>query len=228
MTAFGATVLAFALAAAPDSILFRGAESPVSGTVLESGRDAVVVRVARSDVESAERVEDAAWPDRVKLAAMSEPAAAAVVAEDALSLTIRFPSAAIVRIEREAVETPAALMAGASATAPEEGSIAGRVVRKGAPIARCRVRAIRLVEEKDVLGLTSRLRPVRTESPPEASTCEDGNFRIDGLEPGLYKLYLCPEGEETWIRRLREAPDAVVKKGFVARLKDVDLSRRPL
>lgn len=240
--------LALALAPAPDSIWLEGATSACRGHVEKSDRNAVVVRIARADVESAERTDDSAWPDRITLRGSKTPVAAAVVREDADTLTVRFPAAAIAKIERDAPESeseppapqrkpeppPAPATASRAPKGEDEsadadaGAIAGRIVRAGKPLGRCRVRAVRLVEEKDFLGLSSALRPVRGEEPRESVTDADGKFRIDGLPPGFFKLYFCVEGDKNWTRRLREEPDAEVKAGLVVRLKDVDLSRRPL
>ena len=222
-------VLALVALAAPDAILFRGADSPRPGRVVRSDREAVVVRMARAEIESAERTADRTWPDRVTVKGTKGPISAAVLEEDAETLTIRFPLSAIARIERETATREKGGEPGEeNAEDPDRGAIAGRVVRGGKPLAECRVRAVRLVEEKDFLGLSSRLVPVKNEEPLEATTNAEGGFRIDGAAPALFKLYFCAPGDTHWIRRLREEPDADVKAGFVTRLKDIDLSRRPL
>ena len=48
------------------------------------------------------------------------------------------------------------------------------------------LRAVRLVEEKDFLGLSSALRPARGEEPRESVTDAEGKFRIERLPPGGY------------------------------------------
>lgn len=226
--------VSLALAPAPDSIWLRGASSPCHGHVEKSERDAVVVRLARKDVESAERTDDTAWPDRITLAGSKTPVAAAVLREDAETLTVRFPAKEIVKIERDVPEgeggapppEPSVASPKDAPADPDAGAIAGRIVRFGKPLGACRVRAVRLVEEKDFLGLSSVLRPARGEEPRESVTDAEGQFRIDDLPPGLFKLYFCAAGDKNWTRRLREEPDADVKPGHVVRLKDVDLSRR--
>ena len=105
------------------------------------------------------------------------------------------------------------------------GDVEGRLVFKGGGVAGCDLKLVRLLESDSFLGM---FREVRQGTEFDAKSDPDGRFGLHGIPPGHYRLFWRVPGDTGWIRRLREAPDAVVEPGKTFRVPEIDLDRRPV
>lgn len=112
-----------------------------------------------------------------------------------------------------------------SATPVSTGKAQGRLVFKGAGVPGCRAKLVRLLESDTFLGM---FREVRQGAEFEALTDEEGRFSFGNVPSGRYRLMWQVPGDTGWIRRAREAPDAVIEPGRAAEIPEVRLERRPV
>lgn len=101
------------------------------------------------------------------------------------------------------------------------GTVVGRLLNGRKPLANCRVALIPI--EKAGFGGYD----IDAKSKPQsATTDETGNYRVENVPAGLYKLFWLPAGTRRWIRRVQFEPDAVVRSGKTAEVKTVRLAVR--
>lgn len=105
------------------------------------------------------------------------------------------------------------------------GSVEGRLIFKKKGVPGCRVKLVRM-----------RWFESFSESTPEADpgaefetrTNDEGCFAWRSIPCGRYRLLWQVPGDNGWIRRAAEKPDAVVESGRNTVLADIDLGFRPI
>jgi hypothetical protein len=105
------------------------------------------------------------------------------------------------------------------------GHVEGRIVLQTQGVTGCRVKLVRLLVSDNFLGMFEEVRRgVEFNTISEA----DGHYVFRDVPSGPYRLLWKPPGDTGWIRRLREKPDATVEASKTARVRDVDLDRKPV
>lgn len=100
------------------------------------------------------------------------------------------------------------------------GHAEGQILRRGAGLGNCKVKLLRLS------GVSTRYRGFDEGVEFETVTSADGGYRFENIPPGNYKLKWQPPGENGWIRRLWDKPDATIRPGQIDVLKPVETARR--
>ena len=103
------------------------------------------------------------------------------------------------------------------------GSVEGRMLFGGEPLAGCRVRLV-LVEVRRGLFGTSYAQT----SHLETVTDDAGEYRFLGVPTGPYKLKWVAPGGDSWIRFLSTEPDLMVEVGATVRFRDIESAQRVL
>ncbi len=101
------------------------------------------------------------------------------------------------------------------------GTAEGFIMRKGKGIQGCNVKLVRM---KKFLGMYSE----DNEEEYQTVTDQDGKYRFNNLPAGPYKLKWELPGDKGWIRRIKDKPDVVIKKGSTNTLVPVDASKGAL
>jgi len=102
------------------------------------------------------------------------------------------------------------------------GTVNGRLMHRGRPVAECRVSLIPLTKSFGGYQIDDRA------EPQSSLTAADGRYRFEHVPRGAYKLFWLPKGEQSWIRRIEYKPDVVVRTGEVSRIKEIRTSLRTL
>jgi hypothetical protein len=100
----------------------------------------------------------------------------------------------------------------------DEGTVHGRLLHKGQPVANCCV-AIVCLRKENVTDSSDEGRLLMS-----ATTDEQGVYCFEHVPAGDYKLTWLPNGTKQWIRRIALRPDAVVHAGQDVNLKDVRMA----
>lgn len=103
------------------------------------------------------------------------------------------------------------------------GKVKGRFLRKGNPLASCRVRLVKLRKEG-----VAYYKDIENTRPLEVITDRYGTYLFENVPPGFHKLYWKPPMESSWIRRVSMEPDVLMKAGEVAYLDDIETNQRIL
>ncbi len=100
------------------------------------------------------------------------------------------------------------------------GGVRGRVLHRGSPVPRCRVK---LVEMKEVAPLL--FADFALGKSYASETGDDGGFELAEIPVGAYKIKWVPPGGNAWVRFLNPEPDLVVKAGEVFHLRPIDVAQ---
>ncbi len=101
------------------------------------------------------------------------------------------------------------------------GNAEGFILKKGKGIQGCNVKLVRM---KKIFGMYSE----DNEEEYKTVTDKDGKYRFNSLPVGSYKLKWELPGDKGWIRRIKNEPDVVIKKGSTSTLVPVDASKGAL
>lgn len=241
-------VLLWAPAASADTISLKDHREPVQGEIVDETEETFVIEVPKAQVTRVER--SAPFTKRPTAATPK-----VLLEERDGYLIIQIPQQHVERRSVTASAVPASLGAslippGAEGSSPVAmnapappprrldqrlGSITGRVLWDGTPLANCKVKTV-MVSSPQPLAMVSKLLG-RSEAyadeegyVAEALTDALGRYRVEGVPPGEYDIYWQPSGQPAsqWIRRLREQPDLVVLEGELAASPDIEAHVRTL
>ncbi|MCZ6692085.1 MAG: carboxypeptidase-like regulatory domain-containing protein [Planctomycetota bacterium] len=104
------------------------------------------------------------------------------------------------------------------------GSLKGRLLDAGKPLQGCKVKVVRLDQER-FLELFSTWRPL---GKFVTVTDDAGQYTFEELPAGHYKIFWWPSWEDGWIRRIRWEPDVEVEKERTATIAPIESRRRVL
>ncbi len=105
------------------------------------------------------------------------------------------------------------------------GTVEGRILRRGQPLADCRIRLVRLEERAGLFGLGGDYIPAGV---VETATNRDGLFHLELVPVGKYKIKWAVPGGDSWIRILAPEPDLTVQAGKTTTFRDIETGRRLL
>lgn len=105
------------------------------------------------------------------------------------------------------------------------GSIAGRILKKGKPLAGAKVKIVNVSAQAGRL-LSRLLSPGEDTSEFifETQTDESGVYRFRDIPIGDYDIYWSIPESDSWYRRLSEKPDITVRPGQNVKYRDIDVS----
>ena len=101
---------------------------------------------------------------------------------------------------------------------PIEGTVHGRLLQKGYPLANCCV-VIAPWPKADKSDAS-----IDTRTPLSAMTNDEGFYCFEHVPAGEYKLTWLPDGTKQWIRRIAMRPDVIVHEGQDVTLKDIRMA----
>lgn len=102
------------------------------------------------------------------------------------------------------------------------GSVHGRLLHKGQAVVNCQVVIVPLTKNFGSYQVDGGGEPYST------LTDERGIYDFENVPKGRYKVFWLPEGSRQWVRRIEFRPDAVVKTGKAANVKDVRAALRTI
>lgn len=236
-------LLTLASSAWADTIVLKGHEKPIQGQIVDEQDEVFVLEVRKDQIEKVERS-----APFVKRSTVASPRV--LLEERDGYLIIQIPQEQVERrslaaspapssspgadrVPPQAAIAPAAVMSAPapplSRTDQRLGSIAGRVLWDGKPLAHCKVKTV-MVSSPQPLAMVNKLLG-HTEADAdehgyvaEAATDALGRYRIERVPPGEYDLYWQPseQASSEWIRRLHEKPDLVVLAGEATTHPDIE------
>ncbi len=103
---------------------------------------------------------------------------------------------------------------------PVGGTVYGRLLHKGRPLANCRMALSPL--SKWFMGYTFD----RSVQPLRAVTDVRGVYCFENVPAGAYKLSWLPQRTNRWIRRIKMQPDVTLRSNEVVGLKDIRIALR--
>lgn len=102
------------------------------------------------------------------------------------------------------------------------GSVHGRLLHKGQAVVNCQVVIVPLTKNFGSYQVDGDGEPLST------LTDERGIYDFENVPKGRYKVFWLPEGSRQWVRRIDFRPDAVVRDGKAAKVKDVRAALRTI
>jgi hypothetical protein len=103
-----------------------------------------------------------------------------------------------------------------------EGTVRGRLMQSGRPLANCRVVIVPLVGDAKSYRYDTNREPISTIADNE------GIYTFDHVPAGKYKLTWLPIGTNQWIRRVAIKPDVVVHPGQAANINTIGAAQRTI
>jgi hypothetical protein len=105
---------------------------------------------------------------------------------------------------------------------PAEGTVRGRLMQNGRPLANCNVVIVPMEAERRAYGFDPSLEPLTATTDPE------GVYYFEHVPAGKYKLTWLPERTNQWIRRIDIKPDFVVHAGQEVYVKTIGAALRTI
>ena len=228
----GLTLVSFLFLNVPshaDTVYLKNNAKGNTGKVLEEYPDSIVIRFPKSEIKRIEAEE--------KPPLNQEASAQKVIwIDDGDTITLRLPKQSVQISGSQALESAAGAK---PPLAPSESlqelsrlkqglAIQGKVLMKGAPLAKCRIRILRITDSTGdrLLRLLSGSNTEKAEQSFEAVSDEHGIYTFTSIPYGEYILYWKPEGQENWIRRLSENPDITLVQGRPVAMHDIEANVR--
>jgi len=110
----------------------------------------------------------------------------------------------------------------AGAPSIAEGTVRGRLMQNGRPLANCRVVIVPLEDDRKSYRYDANREPLST------PTDDEGIYFFDHVPAGKYKLTWLPMGTNQWIRRVAVKPDVVVRPGQAASINTIGAAQRTI
>ena len=98
----------------------------------------------------------------------------------------------------------------------------GRLMNRGRPLVKCQVSLIPLRRSLGGYAVDEKAEPQTTQ------TDERGDYRLENVPRGPYKLFWLPSGQRQWIRRIEFKPDVVVQSRETSQIKDIRVALRTI
>jgi parvulin-like peptidyl-prolyl isomerase len=220
--------------AALSQVHLQGRVEPITAEVLEQTRDYVVLRVPRDRIEQIKDLVPAVSPilQASYQPAKQDAAPSAVQNSASLQGTWREDDEHIIITvngrEVKLAKKGLARYEGSELTRRmlNAGSVEGRILDRGRPLAECEVQLVPLLGTK-VLGRTSATID-NGRSSLLTKTDAHGSYVFEDIPEGSYKLYWRPKGSTHWIRRIAMQSDLVVQRGKKIRVDDVKVSTQTI
>lgn len=164
------------------------------------------------------------WP--IEAAPAAGPSAASTAGQSSADGTWREKDDHIIVTVngKELKLSKSALMAGIDAAQSHreaEGSVHGRLLQGGAPLANCSVAIIPMQGQRFGCYCYDEDRETFV-----ATTDAEGEYVFPHVPPGKYKMTWLPENTKQWIRRIQMKPDVFVHVGQDVRVKEIRAARR--
>ena len=207
-----------------DTVYLKDNAKGNTGKVLEEYPDSIVIRFPKSEIK---RIEAEEKPPLNQVSAQK-----VIWIDDGDTITLRLPKQSVQISGSQAVETTTGAK---TPLTPSESiqelshlkqglAIQGKVLIKGAPLAKCSIRILRITDSAGdrLLRLLSGSNAEKAEQSFEAVSDEHGIYTFTDIPYGEYILYWKPEGQEQWIRRLSENPDITLIQGRPVAMHDIE------
>ena len=214
-----------------DTVYLKNNPKGNTGKVLEEYPDSIVIRFPKSEIK---RIEAEEKPPLNQEASTQK----VIWIDDGDTITLRLPKQSV-QISGSSVEpargsiteNASQNIASNLSQTPNESSnlrqglaIQGKVLRKGEPLAKCSIRILRITDSTGdrLIRLLTGSNTEKAEQSFEAVSDEHGIYTFTHIPYGEYILYWKPEGQEQWIRRLRENPDITLIQGRPVAMHDIE------
>jgi hypothetical protein len=213
-----------------DTVYLKSNARGNTGKVLEEYPDSIVIKFPKSEIK---RIEADEKPPFKEVSAQQ-----VIWIDDGNTITLRLPKQSVQISGSSALPTAgnAPESAGQKNSlnpleAPQELSnlsqglaIQGKVLLKGQPLAKCKIRILRIMDSTGdrLLRLLSGSAAEKEAQSFEAVSDEHGIYTFTRIPYGEYILYWQPEGQVEWIRRLSENPDITLIPGHPAAMRDIE------
>jgi hypothetical protein len=103
-----------------------------------------------------------------------------------------------------------------------EGTVCGRLMQSGRPLANCRVVIVPLQADGKNYRYDANREPLST------ATNNEGIYSFERVPVGKYKLTWLPDGTNQWIRRVAIKPDVVVHAGQTVNVNTIGAAQRTI
>lgn len=216
-------VMVFVVTAAADMVLLQERPNGNVGTVVEETDEYIVIKFPRSEIKLIRRDAHAA-DTKASLSPSPEPGRAQLFLPQSLDSQTRTDLKAELKTElREELKEEITRGTMGNFSGPAEfGRVEGFILFRGEGLPEYQVKLVRLTEAASLLGV---FKEFQEGAEFETTTDKEGGYVFEQVPVGSYKLKWQPKGGRSWIRRLSDRPDVIVREGQTAAPKDIDTDK---